>query len=299
MARHIWTEEEDNFLKEQRDKFNVEKESIRYELITEALNKKFGIEATRSGVHRRMYTLGISFTPKYRVWTEEETEFIRDNYNKFRTTSDFLNYISKELNLTLTVEELRYKLKCLKLKLIDPHIYTEEQKQFIIDNADIKKKKLTKLFNDKFGTDLSSDSVATARFKYAGSRDIKLAVESNKKNARIVLMYVDKRHPLYSKLYKYRTQKKNLHNKITVCRSIYNWISAGNEIPDGYILLHIDGNSLNDDLSNLRCVSRSTAMKVRSFGVQNGTVIRNLANYPAGFNDAILEMIKFNDKVGK
>ena len=44
--------------------------------------------------------------------------------------------------------------------------------------------------------------------------------------------------------------------KIWISRARKVWLDAGREIPKGYIVIHIDGNPENDELSNLECVHR-------------------------------------------
>src|SRR3990167_3675784 len=46
--------------------------------------------------------------------------------------------------------------------------------------------------------------------------------------------------------------RKRLHQEI--------WISIHGEIPQGYAIHHKDGNSLNNEISNLECISRSLHM---------------------------------------
>lgn len=44
----------------------------------------------------------------------------------------------------------------------------------------------------------------------------------------------------------------------------YVWTQAGNTVPKGYVMYHKDGNGLNDELSNLECISRSELLRRNS-----------------------------------
>ena len=115
-------------------------------------------------------------------------------------------------------------------------------------------------------------------------------------------------HELYGVLYKYNTDKSKNRKvekgkrRIQVYRSVFNWIEAGNELPENYKLVRIDGNRLNDDISNLRCIHNKTSLKL--FAVlgkdRNDNSINSsetgLSKYPPGFNDTVLEMVKFQEK---
>lgn len=39
------------------------------------------------------------------------------------------------------------------------------------------------------------------------------------------------------------------------------WIMINGDIPEGYVIDHIDGNRVNNDISNLRCVTQRTNMQ--------------------------------------
>lgn len=55
------------------------------------------------------------------------------------------------------------------------------------------------------------------------------------------------------------------NRSIIVGRARYNWVKSGNPISlHGAVMIHIDGNLMNDDLSNLQVVTKSVYHKFHS-----------------------------------
>jgi hypothetical protein len=65
-----------------------------------------------------------------------------------------------------------------------------------------------------------------------------------------------------------------------------NWIKAHGNIPDGSVIRHIDGNTLNCDLQNLMCISKA----------ENG-VLNTKNRYPEDIKQTIEIINKLNQKL--
>ncbi len=52
-----------------------------------------------------------------------------------------------------------------------------------------------------------------------------------------------------------------------IAKSRWNWRKAGRTIPDGHVLLHLDGDPLNCELDNLECVPRAVLIFLNSHTV--------------------------------
>ena len=60
---------------------------------------------------------------------------------------------------------------------------------------------------------------------------------------------------------------KNPHSKTDyighfVSKSRWVWQQKYGDIPEGHVIVHLDGNSLNNDLDNLECITRSTLARL-------------------------------------
>jgi len=57
---------------------------------------------------------------------------------------------------------------------------------------------------------------------------------------------------------------------------VYNWEKENGKVPDGYILHHIDHNSMNDDVNNLKALTRSEHIKEHADDLHHHRMIKKL-----------------------
>ncbi len=50
-------------------------------------------------------------------------------------------------------------------------------------------------------------------------------------------------------------------SKKTMSLARFKWIQAYESIPEGYTIIHIDGDKQNNELNNLECISRAELLK--------------------------------------
>lgn len=140
--------------------------------------------------------------------------------------------------------------------MVKPHKYTEEQRQFILDNyKGISNIELAKMFNEKFNTNFSKERIASykGRFKldsgllggyYPGVHKFRKGKATNCKP----IGYESTRGKefLWRKT-AYPDVWKLVHHIV--------WENIYGKIPKGYKIMHLDGDKKNNVIENLALVS--------------------------------------------
>jgi hypothetical protein len=138
------------------------------------------------------------------------------------------------------------------------HYYTEEQDEWLRQNASkYDSKDLAHEFNKAFQADVDSVSVRNQ----CQVKGIKLGRSSHKgyrnyRNAPIGAEYISSRGTVYVKVSDVRRDGK--HQVLNWKRKSHLvWEQHHGEIPEGHVIVHLDGNPTNCDISNLECTTNS------------------------------------------
>jgi hypothetical protein len=141
--------------------------------------------------------------------------------------------------------------------MIEP--YTDEQKEFLIKcGGELSTKELAKALNEKFQTNHSDGSVRTVAKK--------LGVRKSK-NCR-TRFCAESGEPLGSEKiiagYKYIKVSKSNGGfyKDWKRESTIVWEQHNGEIPNGYMVVMLDGNKLNTNIENLCMISKKVAARM-------------------------------------
>lgn len=144
----------------------------------------------------------------------------------------------------LTYYQVEYYLRKLKLTKYKNKLWTDEEdaimKQYY--KSPVPYELLYKLLPDRTYTSICKRA-----------QTLGLNKDLYERSKRI---YHDKQ---YGYVFYRPARNKNNPTKIALHRKI--WIATYGEIPEGYIVHHIDGNKLNNDIKNLCLMTRSEHMK--------------------------------------
>ena len=149
------------------------------------------------------------------------------------------------------------------------HKYSEEEKQFLKENiSKYTYPELTKAFNDRFGTDLSQTSISDVCIKRMGiKRDKHYSFKKGGKpfNAHPIGTERFDGQVLWIKIddkYQEGTGRWKSQNINWVKKHIYVYENVHGKIPKGHLLIFLDKNKKNCDISNLYCVSRKINLMI-------------------------------------
>lgn len=123
--------------------------------------------------------------------------------------------------------------------------YTKEQIQYIHDNyKGITTAELQERFNKRFGTNLTQRQI----FTFKKNHKLKNGIDTRKKP-----------YEIGSK--RYCKTRKKIMVKVAegkwMVEGRANYIREYGEIPDNYVLIHLDSNNLNSDVSNLKVIPKN------------------------------------------
>lgn len=199
-------------------------------------------------------------------WSEMSCESLRKQFNKvfgtmYKTTA--FHYHTKRLGLSKHIE----------------HQYTAEQDEFLKSNAGkMTRKKLTDEFNARYGTQQKEGAIEMRCFQ----RGWKPLTDGKFKHGDVPWCKTAGGREEYVKTIKggnVTSFKKGLipHNLVTVGtvkywgtnlrikteegwdnRLRHLWKQAHGKIPDGYVVISVDGDKYTDDIGKLRLISNKT-----------------------------------------
>lgn len=152
-----YTQEQDNWLKKYAP-------NISYKNLCNLFNKTFGENRTESGIKHRCIRLGshsvINYQHKY---TKEQEQWLLNNYES-HPIKETCEKFRQKFGLTLT--DLAISIHCcksLKIKANTCNYYTEEEKQWLIENYPKSegKQDIYKKYCEHFGKGRSANSISS------------------------------------------------------------------------------------------------------------------------------------------
>ena len=241
-------------------------------------------------------------------WTKEEKLWLKNNANKYFSMPKLQSAFNNKFNSNKTLYSLRRILRKLN---ISPQYGNKQVKstveKIIANNIHKSTSELIELVYEETGIKFTERRLRRHRQVISQWDEekarIKVSLRKDAKDGKRYYCSVPATHYIYNKVFPYRchnnSNDRTGKKSISVPRATFNWILVGNSIPDKHILIHLDGDSTNDDINNLRCISRRELTKLMLFLGDGGNRFANVGTlrYPPGFIDSVLEMIKFDDKV--
>lgn len=233
--------------------------------IIEDFYNKYGIRYTQGYVSKIKRQNNLCLYNKKNM--ELHNQFIIDNYLKY-PRKDLLKMLNDKFNTNYTVQKIMWVAKRNNLhrtaKGKDGHIFTEEQKQWLYNNYNkYFVKTLTQKFNEKFGTSLIPLQISNFKAKRFLKANIKRKKDDpeyyekvicNKKTKREVgEEFINNQGQVYIRVK--RTLNDNRNNSYML-KSRYVWELHNGKVPEGYSIIHLDGNKQNNNIDNLKMVKR-------------------------------------------
>lgn len=245
-----YSDEEVSWFKENAYNYSTHEE------VAEAYNKVFRKNRTEYAIKRTLQKLGIKI---YQFYTEKKLNWIRDNYNNFETVVE----LTEEFNKQFSCSKEPYAIgkQCSKLGLKKDFGYTEEQKQWLIDNYDNYDAvvDLAREFIKVFDLEKNYKSVADYCFRKLGlNKDINKKVVPNKK-----YNIGDEKFEggyCYIKVKEYERTGKYDNKKQKQCwkqKQRVTWEKYYNqEVPEDCQIIFLNGDRSDFDIENLYCVKK-------------------------------------------
>lgn len=101
----------------------------------------------------------LGLTKKVFRMNDEQKQFIVSNFSKMSVES-LRKLFNKKYGTNFKTTAFHYHTKRLGLDKWKEHLYTEEQEEFLKQNAPcVMRRRLTQLFNEKFGSSVSEDAL--------------------------------------------------------------------------------------------------------------------------------------------
>lgn len=216
---------------------------MRYQDVAIAFNERYGTDKTacaiRSVIRKNKIACGRTGNDKLfnqpRLLTEEQDRFVRDRYVK-HSRAEVTNLLNTRFGTTFTVEQIVSYVK-------NNHITCGRTGQFEKGNIPwtAGTKGVVKPNSGSFrkgNVPKNLRSMQSKRFDNTGGVLVKVPLSNPYTGA-------DTRY---------------LHEHV------YVWTQANGAVPDGMVIIHKDGNSQNNELSNLVLVNRAELLRLNKNG---------------------------------
>ena len=325
MNRHTYTEEEDKWLRD-----NVK--GVGKEVLTKRFNEHFKTNLTPSQIANRKATLKIKADLVHK-YTKEQEEWLIKNI-KGTTTRELAKKFTKKFGVPITerklitYKNLRHLTNGLRKK------FTDEQIKWVKENyKGIQNKELTEMLNKKFNTNFTEQQIESLKGKFGLNSGLwhKYSEEENQwiiDNCKGFTY--DQLTKEFNKKFKTNLTKKRMLNKIVklnrakdVLRTWapkgaeklrpdgYIYIKVANDewvpkhryiyeqhygkIPEGCIVMFLDGDKTNFELDNLCLVERKIQLLASSRGLL--TTDKEINETALLLSELILETGKAKNKI--
>lgn len=240
---HHYTEEQEAFLRECS--------YLPYKEVCSMFNDSFGTDLSESAIVSKMNkSMGIKKSTRA-YFSDEEISWIKSQpVNVTRTR--LLKMFNDKFNRNVSEPTFFKFLYDNSIRMDKRHHYTQEQNEFLKRNiGKYTYGELTKLFNKKFGCNVSKCSLTGQCINY-----LKIHRECNTKNH---LDIYTERNMGNGRVRVKVTMKEGLpKNERWVPKHRIIYEKENGEIPEGYVVIFLDRNPENLSPDNLYAISKST-----------------------------------------
>lgn len=195
-------------------------------------------------------------------YSEEQITFILEN--AWKGSVYILTELEKQYGIKISNDTVRRICSRNNVKL---KAYRKGYNYYVIDcieksyNAGLTFKEISQELENRFKLRVSYESVKSY---------IKIRMPNLKGYRQMHIVHkpigseiTTKNGDIYVKVHDYKTTKD--HKEFTTNwkpKKYVVWESVNGPVPEGYVLIHANGDKTNNDISNIRCVSKFTATKL-------------------------------------
>lgn len=228
---------------------------------------------------------------KYRNYlTTEQSEWLKD-HSKDHTIKECQQAFNEKFNEQKSYTQIKDAIRRRDLSYIPENKYTKEQEKWLIENSRLfTRRELTEWFNQVFGTNKNDNAIKIKCLKLGVNAPTNGRYEQGNIPWTTGLSKEEHRSHFTEETYantikqldgrrKYKVGDTIIRKvscsggtehrpyviikepqgedfkKRTMPKGRYVWEQEHGKVPDGYSIVHIDGEPFNTDLSNLKCVS--------------------------------------------
>ena len=193
----------------------------------------------------------------------EQKEWAKNYYLSTKSIKETTIAFNKRYNLNKSTQSIRHVVAGVRIRLN----YTKEMIDFLKENAAIPNntwKNITKEFNKTFNTNKRWEALKRACSDY-GIKTISNRTES-------YTFFPRARYKIGAEVIR---KKKNSNEQYIVVKVSNNhkgnnwklkhyieWEKYYGPVPKDHLLIFLDGNTLNCDISNLRCIDKGTSKRI-------------------------------------
>lgn len=237
------------------------------EEFTEAYNKEFGTKYTVTYLRSLVYKAGILKNERF-LFNEEHDKFLIKN-GPSMTCSEMLELFEETFNYRPQKASLYQRYKRLNIQpKLEREKFTEEEIDFLKRNAqNLYFGEIYKLFVERYrhvSYDAFRYQCRKHNIEYAHGFD--LVNDSVKTRYRDIGFEIVWKVPS-GKLYNFVKYAHGIkHNYIRKDKMVYE--ASYGELPSTHTIIHLDGNTLNDDIDNLFAVDRRVISTYTRLGLK-------------------------------
>lgn len=261
---NVYSDEEEKWIIDNYDVYKNQRD------LTRIYNQTFHKNKAISSINHKCVTLGLLKDINY---TEEQKKWLIDNYDNYLMVTDLARAFNEHFNCKRNIYSIcRYCSKRIRKKEFQ---YSQQEIEWL--KANFEKYPTMREITNEFNKVFPTRSVS-------GLRDycnLKLGLKKIGKDYPIGHTKIDQRGTVWVKVRRgsFRNNYERL-NKLT-------WEKANGKIPEGFRLVHLDGNYQNCALENLALVDHHTQVKIRHFTVKGET----------DFNKKVVENCKIESQI--
>lgn len=225
-------------------------------------------------------------------YTKEQEKFLLENASNMRYC-DLTNLFNEKFHENKTVKQIRKWLNYHNVYALTSRDFTPEQIKYIIQNyLDKSRKELTKLFNEKFKTNVSVNSMktycnkrgwhsfSTGRFEQGhkswqtglrGEDYWKHFTPETKEQVRKTLILANTKYKDGDVIVRhglpclYKKVGNHIDENISYMSTV-TWEKHHGPVPDTHIVIHLDGDVMNYNINNLCLLPRTSLSNLRYLG---------------------------------